>query len=446
MRQSWLSLVVLTAIVGSPGLAACVSTDDAPAPAAPGGGGDDAGGDDGGGTDAGGDDADAGSPLPVGVTSLSIPPVDAELSPLDELAASASILGIGESIHTSGGFIAAKAALVRHLVEKQGYRVLTFESPRAPIASTMAPYVATCAGNPTAAAQSLFAIWRTGATRDLMSWLCEYNKAHASDPVRVMGFDIQQPEADSAALFSFLTKAGTATSLAEGLATCSAIYDATKPYSDGDHQACIAGLDALDAYVTAHDADLTSSLGADAVADAKLASVSYRAWQEEAYQYSRSFELSNAVRDAGMAFVFKTLRARFFPDQKSIIWAHNTHLSEAHTEVQAGWLAGVKTMGTILRADLGQTYRSVGFVGYDVQINWPGWGQGKVAAPSPNAYEVLLHGLGYPSLFVRLDRVDGALDPSVPRPIGTPSEETMAPAHQWDALLYLDVSLGMTPL
>jgi len=367
-------------------------------------------------------------PLPGGITALAIPPAASELAPLDEIAARVQAIGIGESVHTSGGFVDAKAALVKHLVETQGYRAIAFESPRASVAKSMAAYIATCTGDPTKAMQGLFAVWWSPSTRDLMSWLCAYNQAHAADPVKVVGFDIQEPEADWAAI------SASAPSLTADLATCSTKYDTTPATTASDYASCLAGLDKLDAYYTDQAAG----------PDAKLDALSFRAWQTERYQFTRNIKASYEARDLGMAAVFADARARSLAGKKTIVWAHNYHLAKQHTAVTVGYPAGAKNMGEVVATEMGASYAAVALVGWDVQINWPGQGVGHLADPSADAYEVLLHALKHPSLFVRLDRTTGPLAGDVSRPVGTPSEETIVPRHQFDAFFYVDVSPPMT--
>jgi erythromycin esterase-like protein len=362
--------------------------------------------------------------LPDGVTALSIPPAASELAPLDEIAARVQAIGIGESVHTSGGFVDAKASLVKHLVETQGYRAIAFESPRASVAKNMAAYVATCTGDPTKAMGGLFAVWWSPSTRDLMSWLCAYNQSHAADPVKVVGFDIQEPADDWAAI------SASTPSLTVDLATCSTKYDTSPATTESDYTSCIAGLDKLDASVTDPDA--------------KLDARSFRAWQTERYQYTRDPKASYEARDIGMAAVFADARARSLAGKKTIVWAHNYHLAKQHTAVTVGYPAGAKNMGEVVATEMGASYAAVALVGWDVQINWPGVGTGHLADPSADAYEVLLHALKHPSLFVRLDRTTGPLAGDVSRPVGTPSEETIVPRHQFDAFFYVDVSPPMT--
>src|SRR5262245_53227425 len=80
-----------------------------------------------------GDDGDAGAGLPKGIDPLtafdpSLPVGD--LNPILTMIGNVANVALGESVHTSGGFEAMRARLVRFLVENGGFRVLAMETPR----------------------------------------------------------------------------------------------------------------------------------------------------------------------------------------------------------------------------------------------------------------------------------------------------------------------------
>ena len=55
-------------------------------------------------------------------------PLD-DLEPLRQVIGNASVVGLGETIHTSGGYYRMKHRAFRFLVERMGFRVFAFESP-----------------------------------------------------------------------------------------------------------------------------------------------------------------------------------------------------------------------------------------------------------------------------------------------------------------------------
>lgn len=403
-------------------------------------------GEEGGPPSAGEDSTPLPAALPDGITALSVPLAsapDAELAPFDAIAARVDAIGIGEAIHTSGGFVDAKVVLVKRLVEKLGYRAIAFEASRAWVADGMAPYVATGAGTPEDAMKSLYQVWWSPTTRDLMQWLFAYNREHAADPVRVTGFDMHQPEVDAPRVKAFVARVAGADSsaLAAGVTTCSVVYDPKPPYPQSDYDACVDGLDTIGVWYLTHESQIEASIGHDAYADAQLDLLSWRAWQEQYELLQESSPLADRPRDVAMAAIFADQRARALAGRKVVVWAHDWHLEKAHGE------AGPTGMGEIVASQMKERYAAVGIVGWDVRIDWPPHGPDEAHVPSASSYEGLLHGLGHPSLFVDLPRTTGTFSAGTMRTLGTPpNDEWQVPSRQYDALVYLDASAPMTHL
>src|SRR5690349_21451383 len=49
---------------------------------------------------------------------------DDDLAPLDGIVGDADVVGIGESVHTTGGEVRMRARLIRYLVEVLGFRAI----------------------------------------------------------------------------------------------------------------------------------------------------------------------------------------------------------------------------------------------------------------------------------------------------------------------------------
>lgn len=132
-----------------------------------------------------------------------------------------------------------------------------------------------------------------------------------------------------------------------------------------------------------------------------------------------------------------------------MVWAHNYHLAEAHDSVLEPGVGMTITMGTVLRDDLGDAYRAYALLGYDVQINWPGVGNGPVGGtPSVKSIETKLHGLGKEALFVDLasPSLDAFLPPGMKYGVGFPSASSLVPAEQFHGAFYLEHSPPMNAL
>ena len=437
----------------------------------------DAGGDDGGspqGAD-GGDGGDAAptsdasdSGLPPGIYPLATTDQTAsydDLAPLLAMVGSTPNVGLGESIHTSDGFEAMKARLVRYLVDVGGFRVLAIESPRTAATQVTGSYVKTCAGTPTDAAKGIFGVFASDAMRDLLAWLCSFNQAHPNDTVQFVGFDVQQVWTDWDALRTWLATAAPADAAsltAPIAASCDgpqaksqADYDDNNhfadPYDAAHFASCGLALDAVDTYVTANQAAMTMRTSAEAYTLGKLSSLGLRSWQGEKFYYMTDVIKSFEARDLAMAPVYETLRQLYFPQKRALLWAHNYHLMRAHpsaTESPQTGLQGARNMGSVLANDLGDAYAPIGLSGWDVEINWPGVGTGPTSTPASTDLEGMLHALGPPLLLVDLH--DSGLAPFVaPGKAygwGNPWTMGMVPADQWRAVVYFASSPPMKAL
>lgn len=127
----------------------------------------------------------------------------ADLEPLRKIVGRAPIVALGEAIHTSGGFYEMKHRVFRFLVEKMGFRAFAIETPWID-AERVSQYVQTCEGTPEAAIRGLFTVWQSAEVRDLVQWMCDWNRGHRrrQDKIHFFGFDIQQPEKDRPALLA----------------------------------------------------------------------------------------------------------------------------------------------------------------------------------------------------------------------------------------------------
>src|SRR5687768_2854314 len=147
--------------------------------------------------------------LPAGVYELAgvaptLPTTD--LAPFRQIVGTTRFVALGESTHASTGYYQAKARLVRFMVEEMGFRVVVWETPWLD-AQIATEYVRSCTGTPEAALSGMFTVWRDTSVRDLLRWLCEYNRGHPGDPVTFFGFDIQEPWRSAPAVRAFVQRA-----------------------------------------------------------------------------------------------------------------------------------------------------------------------------------------------------------------------------------------------
>jgi erythromycin esterase len=91
---------------------------------------------------------------------------------------------------------------------------------------------------------------------------------------------------------------------------------------------------------------------------ARISLVGVRAWEGQMYYYQgaagRDRSLSYSERDVGMAYVLQTIRRLRYPNQKTIVWAHNAHIGK-----DTPYTYFAKNMGAYLRESLGASYAAV---------------------------------------------------------------------------------------
>lgn len=410
--------------------------------------------------------------LPDGVTALtSTDPAamtsDADLQPLVQMIGDATVVGLGESQHTSGGFHDVKSRLIRYLVENQGFRVFGLETPRLD-AQPATDYVATCAGTVDDALKSIFPQHASTTMGDLFTWMCQYNQQHASDPVSFYGFDMQDPWAEGAALKAFFMKAaGTdGPTLASNLDLCDGVmyasradYKAANPsgvatISSDQYMKCKNTVASTKSYLMTNQTALTAATSA---AEFTLANMDLRAidsWEDEAYDTANDVPKSYLDRDQAMADIFMALRALKFPDARTVLWAHNYHLANKVEAATGLRVYGVKGMGSFLKEQLGESYQPFALTGYSVDLDWymgPKVARCEYLSPpaAADSLETPLHALKQAALLVDLDAQNATkplLDPNGTYSLGSIDTNIlvdMVPHEQYRGLVYVDSSPPM---
>lgn len=400
--------------------------------------------------------------LPTGVYELagiseSLPHTD--LEPLRGIVGSARFVALGESYHTSAGFYQAKGRLIRFMVEQMGFRVVMLETPWLE-ALPATEYVASCTGTPDAALSSLNPVWRDGNVREMLRWLCDYNRAHPADPVTFLGFDIQEPWRTAPSLRQFVQAAAPGElPRTEPLLRCLGATHTTmtefylsQQYRDlvegrrdaAAHAQCIAGITDMESWIAGSAAALQAASSAAAVEKARIALISLRAWEDQLWVPDPG---GYQARDSGMAQTLLRLHALHTPGRKTAVWAWNWHIARRYEEVR-GWnddpqavvpRQGARAMGSFLNDALGADYLPVALIGSRVQIRN---GTSPAVTENPLAVERRLHQLGRDYLLVDLRQpLGGALLP--PGQAYLVSHEWGDPYRQFGALLFLEYSPRM---
>ncbi len=367
-----------------------------------------------------------------------------DLKPLKRIIGDASVVALGESVHTSGGYYRLKYRVFRYLVEEMGFRAFAIESPW-DTAERAAEYVQTCDGTAEDGISGLFYVWRSESVRDLVTWMCLWNRAHPFDRVYFYGFDMQQPDEDYPALKAYLERVGRGPDdpRIQGLERCSTtIYDDI--IEEDDYRECVKRLDQLAAFFDRREENLVRFTSREEFEWAQIRMVGFRAWQDELYyMYTPDYWLSILARDEAMAYVFAAIRDLRFPGIKTVIWAHNTHIAK-----NSGTFYGVPTMGTFLAEALGDDYVNFGLIAWDVHLDWGRFSCGKRNYDYPDdSVEELLHAFGERHLLVDLDYRGSDrqfFEPGQNYQVG--SYYYMVPRQQFNGFFFLNHSPRMKPV
>lgn len=368
-----------------------------------------------------------------------------DLEPLRRIVGGAQFVGLGESVHTSGGFYELKHRVFRYLVEQMGFRAFGMETSWIR-AERVAEYVQTCQGTPRDAIRGIFGVWQSSEVEALVRWMCEWNTAHPDDRVHFYGFDIQtQAFQNGEALIAFLERLGIGADdpRVTGIRACDGVdtfYFPFAPFPPELYQQCQNALSGVAALFDREEKAIGEQTSAEDLAWARIHLVGQQAWQEQLFLIN-DIDRSGRARDRGMAYVVQAIRDLRFPHARTVLWAHNGHLAKDVDE--AGYIA--VEMGTLLAKELKSQYAAIGLVARETYIDWRNVGCGLVDdfPLTPRTVESHFHGLG-PGVGVLADLKheklfqSGAyyLVGSVP----------MRPVEQFDAILYLESSPKMHPL
>ncbi|MCB9759063.1 MAG: erythromycin esterase family protein [Alphaproteobacteria bacterium] len=388
-----------------------------------------------------------------------------DLAPLGAIIGDARVTALGESVHYSGGYHAARARIIPYLVEELGFRAVAFEGPWL-TAESSRPYVERCEGALVDAMAGLyFSVWQSADQGRVMEWLCAWNSAHPDDVVHFWGFDIQEPWRDGPWLRGLLegVDAEGTQALRDGVSDCfgagyadltalyadpeaAAVMDGTGAWPEERGARCEATLPQVDAWLETHATAVSAAHDAETVALAHIAVTAIGAAHGEMTQLYDPGPAGWDARDQGMFEVFQALRALRAPEDKVIIFAHNAHIVAAGEQIAPyvypqGWV----DMGSHLATALGDDYAPIGFVADEVVYNWPGQGTNTSRARQ-NSAEAALTEVGASPLLIDLAAAsaDGSfLAPDTAYGFGHPGTGTLVPAAHFRGLLFLDSSPEM---
>lgn len=359
-----------------------------------------------------------------------------DLEPLRKMIGKATVVGLGEAFHTSGGFYQMKHRVFRYLVERMGFRVFAIESHWLH-GQRANQYVQTCAGTPRDALATHIPVWPSDELAAMITWMCEWNRAHPNDRVHYYGFDIQEPDIDGPNLIAFLERIGIPgdhTWLA-GVRQCQGVtvfhpYESIPPVS---HRMCMEALEAIGAYFQGNGADIEARTSKLDFEIANIQLMGLKAWQEQVFVIEHDFARGFEKRDEAMAKVFLYLRERDFPKAKAVIWAANMHVSKVRMPNTG------LPMGAHLAAALGRKYVNFAIAAWESDTDFA---QCDTLRGVPGSVEERLHAYGEEALLMDFSK-SNALRRRGVYEMGT---LLFRPRMDFNGILFLESSERMIPL
>jgi erythromycin esterase-like protein len=378
---------------------------------------------------------------------------DADLEALDPVLASAELVAVGESVHYSDGYHRLRARVLRYLVEAHEVRFVAVEGHWYLAESYTRPWVEGCEGSAELAVAGLtYDVWASTSSRDVMQFLCDWNTAHPTDPVRFVGVDVQAPWYDSwylDPLFDQVDPIGTE-ALRQDLAGCFGYGIAEEDLAawfEGGPTPTQEGLDRCAAGAAAGTTWLEANADGIAAAggDPTLVRVALRS--AEAGTRTWLYRGDWDPRDRGMAENLLELWAARAPGERGVYWAHNAHIVKAgellsESVYPLGWIDA----GSHLSAALGDGYVPLALVADEVLWTWAGMPETTSQAEAGSVERVLARAFDDDdTLFVDVETAtrDGSVLDDAPRAYGHPGRAVGVPSVHWAGVLWLRHSASM---
>lgn len=250
-----------------------------------------------------------------------------DFSPLKDLLSSKKIIALGESTHAAKEFFQLKCQLIKFLIDSCGYKTLTLETP---FLSSLYinDYIIKGKGNIDSAMKMLESwIFYTPEFKDLLLWIREFNKTkQKNEQVNIYGLDIHSVTNFTTFLSSTLNENTSAakTKLVEILNSINSPHiipplRLTNNLSAKDYQMLLSASNLLKEWILKYEGDIKDSHPQESLQLIKTAINTFEYvinTPNQAYSY----------RDSCMAQIFSQV-SLLRPESKSIVWAHNQHIS-----------------------------------------------------------------------------------------------------------------------
>jgi len=395
----------------------------------------------------------------------------ANLEPLLDRIGDARIVLIGEATHGTSEFYRMRNRITTELIRKKGFRFVSIEGDW-PDAARIDHYVRHFEYPPSewiAFARFPTWMWRNNEVREFVDWLRTHN--HGLSPkhrVAFHGLDLYSLYSSIRAVLQYLDEVDPATAdIARERYGCLTPWQ-TDPATygraalTGSYQSCeddvvhmLTAISQKHREYAAHDGERFL----DVMQNARVVANAERYYRVMYYGSRASWNL----RDTYMFETLQTLIEHHHPDNKAVVWAHNSHVGDAvATEMSA---RGEINIGHLCRRNFGDSVYNIGFGTNNGKVaaasDWDGPMEVKSIVPAMrNSYERLFHETTLPGFLLPLRHAsdalrNGLMEPRMQRAIGVIYRpETEFASHyfqavlpqQFDEYIWLDTTHAVTPI
>lgn len=269
---------------------------------------------------------------------------------------SKAFVALGEATHGTSEFFKAKHRVFKYLVEKHGFKIFTIE---ADVAESMLINEAVMNSDKALIVTLMinnmhFWTWQTNEVRDLLFWMCDYNKGKSADQkLQYWGVDCQYNTYYPAMIKSRLEKANVpfltnASSFLDQTTTLT--NDRFKNSTEVDFLAYLEKVQGLTDSLTKYKEKVVAS-SSEANFELTLHLVNVLRQTSKVIFYQTKGSNYN-YRDEYMADNTIWLH-EYLGRSKMFVWAHNFHVSSA-----PDW----GTQGKYIKDDFPNDYVAVGFL------------------------------------------------------------------------------------
>jgi protein-L-isoaspartate(D-aspartate) O-methyltransferase len=337
----------------------------------------------------------------------------ANLEPLIDRIGRSDVVLIGEASHGTSEFYKMRSRITRELIVKKNFNFIAIEGdwPDAARIDHFVRHFDTPPSEWTAFARFPTWMWRNNDVREFVDWLRIHNTDKRLDQrVAFHGLDLYSLYSSIRAVLKYLDEVDPATAqLARQRYGCLTPWQADpatygRAALTGSYRSCESDVvHMLRELATKHReyAEHDGERFLDAVQNARLVANAERYYRVMYYGSRESWNL----RDSYMFETLKILRDFHWPENKAIIWAHNSHVGDAAaTEMSS---RGELNIGHLCRKEFGNLAYSIGF-GTDngtvaAASDWDGPMEIKTVQPShPDSYERLCHQTGFQGFMLGL--------------------------------------------